>query len=619
MSINIQRQMKTVFRKTNKVVAVAVVCTMMLTACADKDDSVNPIPGPQPAEKDYVDRWVPVVSPKGNARGTVELRFYNDMPSVPYINVSHFQSMMYPGTTIKTQVMEEGRYQLTSPCGTAVVDTNKDTFDSDDYEAFTNMMGMVQPGMPNVNFDGLPLVRWKSMEATPKNVHLTLDYNKFGIDIRDDGSNVYFPLATIADLYTDIYMHTASYNGQAVMAVLKGAFELSDDYPEFFIKPILNETRTKDMAAYAYNNLCFTLTNLFGYPGRTLLENKGLKEKGLDQALKDYGRAGEMTRELLLSTNMYDYIAGTNTLACLLEDGGHTHTNVDYISRIDTTTAFYRQMKSTIKNKLVEFDGYCPEYAPIKKKKEDISALSKKLNELREEKIGKDVKYYKQGNTAYCWFNAFDCDFTIWEKFYKGEGPKPTIKDYPNDWLVILLDALEKAEADPEVKNFVLDTSTNGGGSEDIVMVITSLLCNKAVAYNKNVLLGQDQKIYYEVDRNVDGKFDEKDAEVKYNLNFALLISPYSFSCGNMLPALMKDYGIPLIGQHTGGGSCCVLYNPSADGFGYRYSSHHSQLLNMKGENIDPGVEPDLTLESPEEFFDFEKISQFIENFYSAK
>jgi hypothetical protein len=81
----------------------------------------------------------------------------------------------------------------------------------------------------------------------------------------------------------------------------------------------------------------------------------------------------------------------------------------------------------------------------------------------------------------------------------------------------------------------------------------------------------------------------------------------------------MKDFGIPLIGQKTGGGACCVLYNPSADGYAYRYSSHRSRLMNQKGENVDPGVEPDLKLETPEEFFDFQKITQFIERFYSSK
>ena len=608
------------FRMMSRLMAVAVCCMMLLTACVEDDNSSNsPVPEPQTAEKNYVERWVPVVDPKGEAQGTVMLRFYDDMPSVAYINVSHFQTMMYPGTAIQTQALGEGRYQLTSPCGTAVVNTDKDTFDSDDYEAFTNMMDMVQPGMPNVSLDGLPLVRWKSKEATPQKVHLTLDYGKFGIDIRVDGNDVYFPLATIADLYTDIYMHTADYNGQQVMVAPMGAEELEDGYPKFFIAPILKETRTKDMATFAYNNLCFTLTNFFGYPGRTLLEKKGLKEKGLDQALKDYGQAGEMTRQLLLSTNMYEYIAGTNTLGCLLNDSGHTDTGIGHTSQMDSSTDFYKTMGNTVKAKLEEFYGYCPEYAALRKVDEDIEALSSKLIQARIAKIGRGVTYYKKGNTAYCLFNAFDCDFAAWRKFYKGEGPKPTVENHPNDWLAVLLDALEKAEKDPEVKNFVLDISTNGGGSEDIVMVITSLMCNKAEAYNENSLLGQKQKIYYEVDRNLDGKFDEKDAEVKYDLNFALLVSACSFSCGNMLPALMKDFGIPLIGQKTGGGACCVLYNPSADGYAYRYSSHRSRLMNQKGENVDPGVEPDLKLETPEEFFDFQKITQFIERFYSSK
>ena len=44
----------------------------------------------------YVERLAPVVDPNGNALGTVMLRFYNDMPNVPYINVSHFLEMIYP-------------------------------------------------------------------------------------------------------------------------------------------------------------------------------------------------------------------------------------------------------------------------------------------------------------------------------------------------------------------------------------------------------------------------------------------------------------------------------------------------------------------------------------------
>jgi hypothetical protein len=594
----------------------AISTLYVMTACSVED---SPVRDPfTPEEENFVERMVPVVDPAGKSQGMVSLRFYHDKPNVAYVSISNFQSIMYPGTTVQVSQTAPNHYALTSPCGTATVDTERDIFESDDYEAFTNLMGQVQPGMPNTTYDALPIIRWKSLEATPKNVHVALDYGKYGIDLRADGTDVYFPFATVADLYVDGYMHLASYNGQTVMVAPNGSYSLDDGYPKQFIEPILHETRTADMADFAYKNLCFTLTNFFGYPGRTLLENKGLREKGLDQALQDYGQAGQMTRELLKSENMYEYIAGTATLGYLLNDGGHTYTDVTVISTMDRTTSFWSEMSSVKEDKKAEFDGYCPEYQDVAKVMRDRWEIGFKLSQLRTQKLGAGVKYYKEGATAYCWFDSFMCDDSGWRKFYKGEGPRPTVADYPNDWLIALVDALEKAENDPEVKNFVLDISTNGGGSSDVVMFITSIFCNKADMLYENTLTGQKMKCTYEVDRNLDGVFDERDAEVKYHLNFALLVSPYSFSCGNMLPALLKDYGIPLFGQRSGGGSCCVLYNPSADGFGYRYSTHRARLTDTKGENIDAGITPTYELDV-EDFFNIQKLTQLIEGYYSTK
>ena len=591
-----------------------LVALFVLSACSIDD---NPVPEPvNPNQKDYVERLVPVVDPNGESQGTVTLRFYNDMPNVAYVSISNFQRIMYPGTTVQVTKTADNQYALTSPCGTATVDVAKDVFESDDYEAFTNLMGQVQAGMPNTIYDALPIIRWKSLEKTPQQVHVALDYGKFGIDLRADDTNVYFPFATIADLYVDTYMHLASFNGQTVMVAPNGAYSLSNGYPQDFIAPILQETRTADMADFAYKNLCFTLTNFFGYPGRTLLENKGLKEKGLDQALLDYGQAGQMTRELLKSQNMYEYIAGTSALGYLLFDGGHTYTDITVISRIDQKSTFWSEMNAVNTAKQTEFVTNFPEFADVEQGFVDNYLLGVLLKKKRTEKMGEGVKYYKEGETAYCWFNSFLCDDSGWRKFYKGEGPKPTVADYPNDWLIALTDALEKAENDPEVKNFVLDISTNGGGSSDVVLFITSIFCNKADIYYENTLTGQKMKSTFDVDRNLDGKFDEKDAEVKYHLNFALLVSPVSFSCGNILPALLKDYGIPLLGQRSGGGSCAVLYNPSADGFGYRYSTHRTRLANTKGENIDAGIVPTYELDN-DDFFNIQKVAQLVEGYYA--
>jgi len=591
-----------------------LVALFVLSACSIDD---NPVPEPvNPNQKGYVERLVPVVDPNGESQGTVTLRFYNDMPNVAYVSISNFQRIMYPGTTVQVTKTADNQYALTSPCGTATVDVAKDVFESDDYEAFTNLMGQVQAGMPNTIYDALPIIRWKSLEKTPQQVHVALDYGKFGIDLRADDTNVYFPFATIADLYVDTYMHLASFNGQTVMVAPNGAYSLSNGYPQDFIAPILQETRTADMADFAYKNLCFTLTNFFGYPGRTLLENKGLKEKGLDQALLDYGQAGQMTRELLKSQNMYEYIAGTSALGYLLFDGGHTYTDITVISRIDQKSTFWSEMNAVNTAKQTEFVTNFPEFADVEQGFVDNYLLGILLKKKRTEKMGEGVKYYKEGETAYCWFNSFLCDDSGWRKFYKGEGPKPIVADYPNDWLIALTDALEKAENDPEVKNFVLDISTNGGGSSDVVLFITSIFCNKADIYYENTLTGQKMKSTFDVDRNLDGKFDEKDAEVKYHLNFALLVSPVSFSCGNILPALLKDYGIPLLGQRSGGGSCAVLYNPSADGFGYRYSTHRTRLADTKGENIDAGIVPTYELDN-DDYFNIQKVAQLVEGYYA--
>ena len=101
-------------------------------------------------------------------------------------------------------------------------------------------------------------------------------------------------------------MHLAAFNGQTVMVAPDGACSLLDDYPASFITPILKETRTADMADFAYKNLCFTLTNFFGYPGRTLLEKRSERKRtgsspaGLRQGGTDDTRAANVGKYVRL-------------------------------------------------------------------------------------------------------------------------------------------------------------------------------------------------------------------------------------------------------------------------------------------------------------------------------
>ena len=94
---------------------------------------------------------------------------------------------------------------------------------------------------------------------------------------------------------------------------------------------------------------------------------------------------------------------------------------------------------------------------------------------------------------------------------------------------------LNKAKADPEIKYFVIDISTNGGGSIDMLAAMIAFLTgdNKANVIYKNMLTGQMITDTYEVDINLDGKFDEQDKGQACDFHVAIVTSSASFSCGN--------------------------------------------------------------------------------------
>ena len=81
-----------------------------------------------------------------------------------------------------------------------------------------------------------------------------------------------------------------------------------------------------------------------------------------------------------------------------------------------------------------------------------------------------------------------------------------------------------------------------------------------------------------------------------YDLNFAVLTSRASFSCGNAFPSVLKDNGILVMGEQSGGGACAVQQMATADGFKYQISSARLRFLNKDGESIDGGVPVDVDL-----------------------
>jgi C-terminal processing protease CtpA/Prc len=117
----------------------------------------------------------------------------------------------------------------------------------------------------------------------------------------------------------------------------------------------------------------------------------------------------------------------------------------------------------------------------------------------------------------------------------------------------------------------------------------------------------------YRADVNLDRVFDEKDSVADKNLY--CLISPVSFSCGNLVPAAMKSSDkVTILGRTSGGGSCTVQPLSTAWGtlFQISGSTRMSFLKNGSFYDIDQGIEPNYTISKPEKFYDREKLTEYI-------
>ena len=478
----------------------------------------------------------------------------------------------------------------------AVVNINSDVFVSEDFEAFTNQMGLLQPGMANVYYDGMPFVRYKGVTYTPSKVTTTLDMGKYGIDIHADGKGaVYFPFATLADMYTDLFYHHAGFNGEKVV-VNTSVNEVSlAEIDSTYNEPLLSKTvRSESMAAFNYKELCFAMDHFYGYPGRVKY-NAQLKAKGLDKVLEEDVESGPEIKQLLQSTSMGEYFTGMMGLFAIYFDG---HTSMDILSpAIGENREKYKDLLAEYTRSQMGHMGFqgmlLEAIAPMMSMMQSNMAVAKQ----RPEAYGKGVTYFKKGNTAVCVFDSFNSrNEKAWKDYYAGVGPMPTIENAPGDDMVIFLDALKKADADPEVENLIIDITANGGGSADIVMAMTSLILDKSYISQDNALTGQRAMVEYEVDRNFDRVFDDKDKDVHYDLNFAVLTSGMSFSCGNLFPSMLKDNGVPVMGETSGGGSCAIQAMCTADGYCFQISSFRARLNTLAGENIDEGITPDLPI-----------------------
>ncbi|WP_434337957.1 S41 family peptidase [Mycoplasma capricolum] len=135
------------------------------------------------------------------------------------------------------------------------------------------------------------------------------------------------------------------------------------------------------------------------------------------------------------------------------------------------------------------------------------------------------------------------------------------------------------------IKNIIFNVTQNGGGFIGAAYELMGFLTDKPFnVYNYNPL-SKEQKV-----ETIKSKYN------KYNFNYYILTSPYSFSAGNIFPQITKDNKVAkIIGYKTFGGASSIGYFILPTGDIIQLSTNNV-FTNNKFRSLEFGVKPDVML-----------------------
>ena len=218
--------------------------------------------------------------------------------------------------------------------------------------------------------------------------------------------------------------------------------------------------------------------------------------------------------------------------------------------------------------------------------------------------------YEEVGNTAYISFDSFDMNTDDPDVYYRAED----VADLPDDTVGLIMKAHAMINReDSPIENIVLDLSANGGGATDAAVFTIAWFLGEAAIGMNDTMTGAMCSTTYRGDTNRDRQFDESDAVTDKNL--FCLISPFSFSGGNLVPCMLKESGkVTLLGRTSGGGACVVQPVSSAWGTSFAISGPRrmSFLKNGAFYDVDRGADPDFVLPTPAQYYDRAALTDYL-------
>ena len=412
---------------------------------------------------------------------------------------------------------------------------------------------------------------------------LTISLADYSIPMIHRDGQFLLPLHTAFDLILSQTGSVVCFNGEGVFFGNSGLFGdpvygeiygLGEKY--YSAKPA---ERSEALAAYGVNELCMEMDHFYG-----LKESHGI----------------DSFRGLLISAGLYeplmspDPLEADRALATLIKnylDDGHSQYEANsWMTGVEPEN-----------NPVAMPSG--PSRAAAERIEKQYRAARKKYPDAAE-------PYLEVGNTAYISFDGFRYLHSDASDYY-GELSE---EDTRMDTFGLIINAHRQiTRENSPIENVVLDLSVNPGGASSAAIFVMSWFLGETPFSLTSPATGAMSTAFCRADVNLDRKFDDLDTVADKNLY--CLVSPVSFSCGNLVPWVFKASGaVTLLGDTSGGGSCVVRAMSSAWGSVFTMSGikRISFVKNGSFYDVDRGVDPDVFLTRKESFYDREKLTEFI-------
>ncbi|MCR4611898.1 MAG: hypothetical protein K5644_08375 [Lachnospiraceae bacterium] len=514
---------------------------------------------------------------------------------VPYLDAGYFMSCLLPGETYGTAPVGDGTYKVSNGKSEMIVDPVNDTISFKEMEIFQN-----GGSEEDIEKKLGKYARDVKLEYTQDPNPITISMGKYGIDIIEDGGAVYAPISTWSKVLS-VSRRTGFYNDGKV------AFQGAYNDPIIDTSSVYNNpTRTEEEADFTYRDFCFYIDNFYGCPSPSLLSDS-IIEKGFDATLETYSDDTREVKRLLKSTDSVDMLFGIRILDNMIYDGGHNYLDSSRKSYKETPVgqAFEEALTDKSDPRTILYDKWEAYYQNWKQNTIRIEQYINGYDAYEpvfsdeDSNGGKIATYYECGNTGIFVFDSFT--ESVIDSMYK---------------------AMDIAK-EHGISNFVFDVSNNSGGDSDTLMFILAAITgidgmHCSINSDNNKTLRS-----YIYDFNRDGIFEGADEKFDYKFNYAILCSRKSFSCGNALPCLAKEAGIPILGEKSGGGTCIVDVMMFANTIRNRISGQNN-ISYRAGGNLEAGATPDYDLTKTaadgltdySDFYNFELINYILNNHY---